>query len=148
MLIGITLAIMVVITLFSIISGNSFIGLITETIIDNSVIVNGSTTSLEIPVPQGTFGLDPLTGGLVLITALAILGAIISIQVVGSGIGEGGVRILMISFFYGGLWGILSIVSANLIIAIEAFGLLIYLTLTILYALGVVSKYFGGGGVE
>ena len=145
MLIGITLAIMVVITLFSIISGNSFIGLITETIIDNSVIVNGSTTSLEIPVPEGTFGLDPLTGGLVLITALAILGAIISIQVVGSGIGEGGVRILMISFFYGGLWGILSIVSANLIIAIEAFGLLIYLMLTILYAIGVVSKYFGGG---
>ena len=145
MLIGITLAIMVVITLFSIISGNSFIGLITETIIDNSVIVNGSTTSLEIPVPEGTFGLDPLTGGLVLITALAILGAVISIQVVGSGLGEGGVRILMISFFYGGLWGILSIVSANLIIAIEAFGLLIYLMLTILYAIGVVSKYFGGG---
>lgn len=148
MLIGITLAFMLVITLFSIISGNNFIGLITETVIDNNIIVNGSTTSLEIPIDDIVFGIDPFIGGLALITVLAVLGAVITIQALGSGLSEGGSRIIMISVFYGGLWAILSLVASPLIIAIDTFGLLIYLTLTILFALGVISKYFGSGGVE
>ena len=145
MLIGLTLAFLMIITILSIISGNSFIGIIVENVVDNELIVNGSTTSLEIPIEDIAFGLDPITGGLALITTLAVLGAIITIQVLGSGMSDNGSKIIMVSVFYGGIWVILSLVSYPMIVSIEIFGVLLYLILTILYAIGVVGKYFGGG---
>ena len=149
MLIGLPLAFLMIITILSIVSGNSFIGIIVENVVDNKLIVNGTTTTLEIPVEDIVFGLDPITGGLVLITTLAVLGAIITIQVVGSGMSGNGSRIIMVAAFYGGIWTILSLVSYPMIVSIEIFGVLLYLILTILYAVGVVGKYFGGGsGVE
>ena len=144
MLIALMLAFLMIITFLSIISGNSFIGVIAENIVDNSVIVNGSTTTLEIPLDDTVFGLDPITGGLALITALGVLGGIIAIQVLGSGLSESGSRIIMVSVFYGGIWAILSIVSYPMIVSIKIFGLLLYMIMTILFAIGVVSKYFGG----
>lgn len=146
MLIGITLGIMMVLTLFSIIAGNSFIGIITEGLVDNSALINGTTTTFEIPVDDFVFGLDPIWGGLALITALATIGAIITIQIVGSGLSANGTRIIMVSIFYIGIWTILSFLAEPLISSISVFGSLMYLTLTLLYAIGVVSKYFGGGG--
>jgi len=143
-IIGITLAIMLVISLISVIAGNSFIGILTENVIETEAIINGSTTIWETVVPDYTFGLDPITGGIVLIVTVATLGALIGIRIVGSGLSESSIKILMTSFFYGGIWTLLSVISANLIIAIEGFGALIYLVLTLLYAIGVVSKFFGG----
>lgn len=145
MLIGLMLAFLLIITFLSIISGNSFIGVIVENIVDNAVIVNGTTTTLEIPIDDSVFGIDPITGGLALIVALAVVGSLICIQLLGSGLSDNGSRIIMVSVFYGGIWAILSVVSYPMIISIEIFGLLIYVSLTILYAIGVVSKYFGGG---
>ena len=144
MLIGLMLAFLLIITFLSIISGNSFIGIIVENVVDNAVIVNGSTTSLEIPIDDSVFGLDPVTGGLALIVAIAVLGALIAPQVLGTGLSDNGTRIIMVSAFYGGIWAILSLVSYPMIIAIDIFGLLLYMSMTILYAVGVVSKYFGG----
>ena len=144
MLIGLMLAFLLIITFLSIISGNSFIGIIVENVVDNAVIVNGSTTSLEIPIDDSVFGLDPVTGGLALIVAIAVLGALIAPRVLGTGLGDNGTRIIMVSAFYGGIWAILSLVSYPMIIAIDIFGLLLYMSMTILYAVGVVSKYFGG----
>ena len=144
MLIGLTLAFLMIITILSIISGNSFIGIIVENLVDNALIVNGTTTSLEIPIDDIAFGLDPITGGLALITTLAVLGALITVQIIGSGMSSNGSRIIMVSVFYGGIWVILSLVSYPMIISIEIFGVILYLMLTILYAIGVVGKYFGG----
>ncbi len=144
MLIGITLAFLLVITFLSIISGNSFIGIVTENIVDNAVIVNGTTTTLEIPIDDVVFGLDPITGGLALIVTLAVLGGLITVQILGSGMSSNGSRIIMVSVFYGGLWTILSLMSYPMIVSIDIFGVLLYLTLTILFGVGVVSKYFGG----
>jgi len=145
MLIGLTLAILMVITFFSIIAGNDFIGIIADDLVDTSAIVNGSTTTFVIDSEMISFGLDPITGGIALIVALAVLGGIITFQVVGTGLSENGSKIIMVSFFYGGIWFILSLLSEPLISAIEVFGGLMWIGLTIFYAIGVVSKYFGGG---
>lgn len=144
MIIGITLAIMLVISLFSVIAGNSFIGILTENVIQSEAIVNGSTTIFETVIPDYTFGLDPITGGIALIVTIATLGALIGIRVLGSGLSEASIKIIMTGAFYAGLWTLLSVISANLIFAIEGFGALIYTVLTLLYAIGVVSKFFGG----
>lgn len=144
MLIGLTLAIMLIITLISIIGGNSFIGTISENLVDTEAIVNGTTTTFDIVLDDVNFGLDPITGGIALIIALSVVGALIGIQFVGSGLNDSSVRIIMLAIFYGGLWAILSLLAYNLIVAIEVFGGMIYLVLTILYAVGVVQLYFGG----
>lgn len=146
MLLGLCLAIMFVITLISIIGGNSFVNILIEHTIDTTAIVNGSTNQFEIDLTQQSFGLDPITGGIALVVAIAVVGGIISIQFLGSGLNDSGVRILLLSIFYGGLWTILSILAYNLIVAIEVFGLVIYLVLTIVYAMSVVGKYFGNSG--
>lgn len=143
MLIGITLAIMFIITLLSVVGGNTFISILHEHTIDSSAIVNGSTTQFEIDYTEQAFGLDPITGGIALIITLAAIGAIIGLQIVGSGLSENSVKIILLSIFYGGLWAILSLLSYNLIVAIDTFGGMIYLVLTILFAIGVANKYFG-----
>lgn len=145
MLVGLTLAVMFIVTLISLIAGNSFSSLFIENIVDTTEIINGSTDFWGNPINDAMFGLDPITGGIALILVLSIIGGAIGIQFLGSGLSEGSVRIILLAIFYGGLWAILSLLSYPLIIAIEVFGVLIYLTLTILYAIGVVSKYFGGG---
>lgn len=145
MLIGITLAVMIIITLLSIIAGNSFIGVISENLIDSEAIVNGTSNTFEMIFEDVAFALDPITGGIALIITLAAIGGVLGIQFLGSGLNDSSVRIIMIGIFYTGLWAILSVLSMNLIFAIEIFGGLIYMILTILYAIGVVGKYFGGG---
>lgn len=145
MLVGATLVIMLVITLFAIIGGNSFISITDTNVINNSIIVNGTTTSFETSVDT-TFGLDPITGGIALIITLSVLGGVIGLRVLGSGLSEASVKIILLAFFYGGLWAILSLLSINLITAIELFGGIIYMFLTLAYAIGVVNKYFGTGG--
>ena len=144
MLIGITLAIMLVISLISVVAGNSFIGIMTEQVVWTEAIINGTTTVFETTVPDYSFGLDPITGGIVLIVTVATLGALIGIRILGSGLSENSVKILMVAAFYAGLWSLLSVISINLIFAIEGFGPLIYMILTLLYAVGVISKFFGG----
>lgn len=144
-LIGITLAIMMIVTLISIIAGNQFIGVISEYLVDSESIVNGTTTTFSIGSGDVAFGLDALTGGIALIIALSVIGGILGIQILGSGLNDSSVKIIMVAIFYGGLWAILSVLSMNLIIAIEVFGGIIYLMLTIVYAIGVVGKFFGGG---
>lgn len=145
MIIGLTLAIMFVITIFSIILGNSLTGLFLENIIDNNQIINGTTDYWGNPVNETTFGLDPITGGIALVVALVIVGAAIGITFIGSGLSDSSQRIILIGVFYIGIWVILSLLSSPLIVSIEIFGLLFYLTLTIAYAYGVVGKYFGTG---
>lgn len=145
-LIGITVAIMFIISLLSMVAGNSFFGLYLVNLVDTSAIINGSTTTFEIPIGNQTFGLDPMTAGISMIITFVAIGGALGISIFGSGLNTESIKIIMLGIFYISLWTLLSLLASNLIIAIEGFGLMIYLTLTILYALGVISKYFGGGG--
>ncbi len=136
---------MFVITIFSIILGNSLTGLFLENLIDNNQITNGTTDYWGNPINEATFGLDPITGGIALILVLVVIGAAIGVHFVGSGLSESSQRIILVGIFYVGIWTILSLLALPLIISIEIFGLLFYLTLTIAYAYGVIGKYFGTG---
>ena len=147
MLIGITLFTLFVLVIFSLIYGNSFIGIPQQTVINTQSIVNGTTSIFSFPVEDTVFEIDVvgLTGGLAMITAIVVIGAIITLQVVGTGLSENGTRLIMYSLFYIGLWTLLSLLAYPLIVSIEIFGALIYVVLTIMYAAGVMKSYFGGG---
>lgn len=137
---------MLLITLLSIISGNSFIGVSSTYEVNTDAIVNGSTSTFDINQASLTFSIDPLQGALVWIVIIVALGVAIGIKVLGSGLSDQSVHLLFMGTFFISIWTILSVLASGLIFEIEVFGSLIYITLTILYAIGCIMFVSGGGG--
>lgn len=144
MILGLSLAILVVLSLFSVILGTSFIGSEIETVIGNDLIINGTNTSVEL-VAGATFSIDPFLGLTAVIIVLIVLAVLVGIQIIGSGLSPTSVRIIVIGTAYSGLWILFSIIAQPLIVSIQIFGALIYITLTMGYIWGVVQKFSGGG---
>lgn len=144
MIIGMCLVILLILTLISVVLGSNFTGSTTESTINNEAIVNGSSSTFEIAGTDIVLNIDPVIGAVVIIIIIATLGALLGIQVLGSGISTESVRVLIIAISYTGIWGVLSALSMSLIISIEIFGSLIYVILTIGYVIGIIQKISGG----
>jgi len=138
------LVILLILTLISVVLGSNFTGSTTESTINNEAIVNGSSSTFEIAGTDIVLNIDPVIGAIVIIIIIATLGALLGIQVLGSGISTESVRVLIIAISYTGIWGVLSALSMSLIISIEIFGSLIYVILTIGYVIGIIQKISGG----
>lgn len=144
MILGLCLAIMLTITLLSIVSGGSFVSGTTENIIYNELIVNGTTSTIDYGTANLTFGIDPLLGGLMILTTIVILASLVGIQIFASGLSDSSVSTIRTAIMYAGLWTTLSLASLPLISSIELIGTAIYLTLTIVYVIGVFQSITGG----
>lgn len=144
MILGFSLAIMMILTFISVIMGSDFIAQTLSTTVDNDQIVNGSTSTLEMDVVGSLFSIDPIQGAIVIFIVLIVLATAMSVQIVGSGLNEGGTRLIVHFTAYMGLWGILSVLAWRLIIEIAVFGSLIYIALTLMYLIGVLSRMNGG----
>lgn len=147
MILALTLIILVVLAVFSVILGNSFIGSQVEQVIGNDLIINGTTTTVNLNA-DAFFSIDPFLGLTATIIVLIVLATAVGIQVLGSGLSPQTVRIIVIGTAYIGLWVLFSLLAEPLISSIEVFGGLIYITLTIGYIWGVIGKISGGGSDE
>ena len=147
MLTGISLAIMIMLIIFSLILEASPIGVITEVGIDNSAIIDGVPTTFITELETVIFSID--TSSLI-VSALFILASIIlialatGIQFLASGLNPASSRIIVLITGYTGIWTALSVLVFSLIISIQIFGSVIYITLTIAYVIGVVQKISEG----
>jgi len=139
MLIGISLGILIVLTIFNIVVGSSFDEIIFGTY-DMDAVINGSDTSYTLDNLNIIFNINSLTGAIAIIIIVGLLCTILGIRILGSGISETSVRFLTTCVFYTGIWSLFSVLSYELIINIKVFGLLLYITLTIIFVLGVVQK--------
>ena len=137
------MTILLVLTLISVLLGSSFTDTFVPSTIENEAIINGTTTSFEILNTGVILNIDPIVGAISMIIIIASVGAIIGIQVLGSGLSPESVRVLIMAIAYTGLWTVLSVLSFPLITSIEIFGGLIYVVLTIGYVIGIIQK-FGG----
>ncbi len=147
MIITITLSILVILTLFSLILGQNFIGATTNVIVDNIALVNGSTTTFFVEGQDVLFQVDTsvlLNAGIALIVAIIVVATITGIQVLGSGLNANSAKIIILITGYIGIWTSLSIVAFNLITSIEIFGSIIYISITIAYSIGVLQNISGG----
>jgi len=90
------------------------------------------------------FEIDPILGAIGILTIIAIIGGILGIQIVGSGLSDWSVRLGIITLAYGGLWVLLTILSMPLIKSIEVFGSIIYISLTLGYVIGIIQKISEG----
>jgi len=146
MIIAVCLLILTVLSLFSVVLGSSFFGIITEQTISNTAIVNGSTTTFVVETTTFFFNIDPIAGMIANIIGWSSLALIIGIRLFGTGLSDESVRIGSLAIIYTAIWTILSALVIPLMFAIEIFGVLIYITLTIAYAIGVIQKIAGGSG--
>lgn len=145
MLVQLCLIIMGFFSLFSIILGNTF-SVYSGTInIDNSVIVNGSTSTFEIPDVSYSLDLTSISIGLTFLTVVFIVVVVaVGITVLGSGLSTTSAKYILGITAYASLWGVLSVLSLSLITQIEIYGSLIYIFLTIMYIVGIIGKLSNG----
>ena len=147
MLTGVALAVIIMMVIFSLVLDASPIGVITEIGIDNTAIIDGVPTTFIEEATDVIFSID--TSSLI-ISALLILATIIlvalgtGIQVLASGLSPASVRIFILITGYTGIWTALSVLVFSLIVSIEIFGSVIYVSLTIAYVIGVVQKISEG----
>lgn len=148
MLIGITLMVLIVITIFTLILGNDLIATTINVVVDNTSLVDGTPITYEVPGVDVLFNIDTSTlivAGIVLIVSIGIIAGVTGIQVLGSGLSPSSVRIIILITSYVGIWSVLSILAFSLIVSIEIFGSVIYISLTLAYVIGVIQKISGSG---
>ena len=146
MLVGISLMILIVITLFSVILGREFISGIANIAIDNEALVDDIPSTFVVVGQDVLFSIDTsnlIVAGISLIVAIIIVAGISGITVLGSGLNPQSAKIIIILTGYIGIWSTLTALSFNLIVEIEVFGSIIYIGLTMAYIVGVIQKISG-----
>ena len=121
-------------------------GIIVEQTISNTVIVNGSTTTFVVENLSFTFSIDPIAGMVASLAGWVAIAVAFGIRAFGTGLSDESARIATLITIYSAIWTILSTLVIPLMFAIEVFGAVIYVVLTIAYAVGVIQKITGGGG--
>ena len=144
MLIGLTLFIMGVLTIFSLVLGSGLSGSVLDTSVSEDLIVNGSTTTLEWIGDDMLFAIDPTVATIGVFVIIGGIVAVLGIQFLGSGLSPESIKTIMACILYGAVWGLLSILALPLISAIEVFGTIIYMILLIGYITGVIQNITGG----
>ena len=146
MLIIVSLSVLIMLVLFSLILGTDLIDSLTSVGIDNTAIINGSSTTYVVSPENIIFQIDTsslITAGIALLATIIIIATITGIQVVGSGLSPASVRIFIILTGYVGIWTTLSLLAFDLIFSIQVFGSVIYISLTLVYTIGVINKITG-----
>ena len=144
MLVGLTLLILGVLTIFSVVLGSNLSGSILENVYDGDLIVNGTTTTLEFSGDDMLFSIDPTVATIAVFAIIIAIVALLGIQFLGSGLSPESIRVIIACIMYGSVWGLLSLLAMPLILAIEVFGTIIYMALLIGYIVGVVQNIVGG----
>lgn len=140
MIIGISLGIMVVLSVLSIILGGSFMSIDFET---RWVRAITQGASVKTRFNNFTFSIDEFDGMLVIITVIILLASLVGIKVLATGLSDSSVKVVTVATAYGGIWAVLSVLSGAMIKDISVFGALIYITLTIAYVIGIIQKHVG-----
>jgi len=140
MIIGISLGIMVILSIFSIVLGSSFISIDFQT---KWVRAGTAGTQVSSRFEELTFSIHELEGMLIIITIIIAFSTLVGIKILASGLSDSTVNIISVATAYGGIWAVLSVLSAGMIRDIELFGALMYITLTIAFVIGIVQKHIG-----
>ena len=99
MIIGLTLTILIVLSLFNLILGGTLIGTITTVEVDNTALVNGTITTFIVESQDVLFQIDVsilISAGIALITAVIVVALITGIQFLGSGLNPESAKIIII----------------------------------------------------
>ena len=139
--------ILIVLTLLSLILGENFLSGIVNISVDNEALIDGVPSTFVVSSQDVLFFIDTsnlLSAGIALLITIAIVAGITGITVLGSGLNPQSAKIIIFIPAFGGIWAVLSILASSLIFQIEVFGVIIYISLTIVYSIGVIQQISGG----
>lgn len=113
-----------------------------------SVIFGSSWSNADMYIAgeQMSFGIDPLEGALQIIIVIILIGALVGINLMGSGLNSESVKLIIIGISYLGVWAIFTVLAYPMIFDFPLFGTIIYIGLTLMFILGIIDKYTGGNG--
>lgn len=137
-LIIVNLAILLILTIFSLISGNNFISNAYVQSVEFNQVLDGTTSILELEGISADFSLDPLIQAVIWIAVIGAIGVASSITVLATGLGESGSRWLVGMIFFISIWIMLSTLPYPLIQSGGSIMELIYLGMTITYSIGCI----------
>jgi len=138
---------MVVLTIFSLMTGTDFISQIVDVEYSQIVDIDSVPSLFEIESVSQDFFIDPIMGAIVILTSIVVIAGTIGLKILGSGISESGHRTITICIIYAGLWTMLSVLASPLIFGISMIGGLLYALITLFYVIGVAKMIAGGGGL-
>lgn len=142
-LITINLTILFVLTILSLISGNDFISnAYVQSQIYNQIL-DGTTSVVELSGISADFSLDPLIQAVIWIAVIGGIGIASSITVLATGLNKSGSIWLVGMIFFISIWIMLSTLPFPLIQAGGQVMELIYLGMTITYAMGCIWYLIG-----
>lgn len=105
--------------------------------INASQFINGTETAFVSDIDSGVFDINMVSGFLVLIIGLVVVGVVAGIRILGSGLSEYSVDLIHKSVVYYGIWGVLSAVAYGVFLTFPYnFGVLLWFGLTFVYTLG------------
>lgn len=142
----ITLGMMIFMTITLVLMGNSVGG---QTVANSYTSDFNGSQATNIVNTQFPLDLTSLTGVVIWIGIIAAVGVACGIIVVSSGLSDNAQHWLTMSIFYTTMWTIFSLLPAPALGSIPILGILIYVTLTIIYAICVIvqiSDSSSGGG--
>jgi len=110
-------------------------------IIDSIMIVNGTTTTIELTNNANSFNFDPLLTAITWIIVLTVLAGVIGINVVGTGLNASSSKIIVVGTAWSTAYIFFGITAYPLIMSIPlSWGELIYVSITVIYAIGVFKQ--------
>lgn len=145
MKITIALIPIIILSFLSIIFGNEFMAVpIVDEIFKDETMWGLIYPNETLPEKNVMFSIHELQGAIVILIAITVGIAFVGIKVLGSGLSDPSVRVIITATVYTGLWLVLSVLASSLIFSIEIFGNIIYVILTIIYVIGVIEKISEG----
>lgn len=132
---------MFILTIFTSIFINSSGSVNVFGVIETYLIQNGSTTSISLTNTATTFNFDPLLTAITWIIVITVLAGVVGINVLGSGLNASSSKIIVVATAWSTAYIFFGIYGYPLIVAIpEMWGELLYISLTIVYSIGVFKQ--------
>ena len=144
MIVGITLAIMLLLTVLSIVFGQNFGSGIVDSTTEGLTLINGTSTTVVLGKGDVIFSIDMIEGAIPIMAVMLVVVILLGITALATGLSPQTVKIGTFLIFYIGIWVLLSVNAEPLIRSIEVFGGLLYVVLTIGYTFGIFQSLSGG----
>ena len=137
-LIIVNISILFILTILSIISGNNFISNAYDQSLEFQQILDGSSSVMKLNDVSVDFALDPLIQAVIWIGVIGGIGVASSITILATGLSPYGSKWLVGLIFFISIWIMLSTLPYPLIQSGGQVLQLIYLAMTITYAIGAI----------
>jgi hypothetical protein len=143
MIVAVCLMLMAGLSLFNIVLGGTWTSISDIHSISNTAVINGTASSFAVSGQDWVFSIDPISGAAVWLVVIVSIAALVGIRIFGSGLSEQSVRVAIMAIVYANIWTVLSVGASPLMWSIPVFVGMIYISITIVYTVGVIQKIDG-----